>query len=178
MKKNTIYKTFSTVALLSLGLALPGCITVDFPNTSAAATPATSAAAAPVSLAGKTLVIDHSQAQVAQLGMSSDVNCFSPTWQSSVSFWQPAVNMTHTQWNSSIPFKSNKATIGENTYAYNKVSGSDAVIVSQYAPDPEEVYPNGTMKLKFISPTEAEAQYISGGVDDRYFLRNVRVYIR
>lgn len=176
MKKNTIYKTFSAIALLSLGLALPGCVSVESPITSAV-TLAT-AAAAPASLAGKTLVIDHSQAQVANLGMTSDADCFSPSWQSSVSFWQPAVNMTHAQWHSSIPFKSNQTMVGENSYSYRQVSGSDAVIVSQYVPDPEDVYPNGTMKLKFISPTEAEAQYISGGADDCYFLRNVRVYIR
>ena len=174
MKMNSIYQVMGGMAVLAVGAVLASCA----PGHTPAALPTMGPAAAPFIVAGKTLILDHSQAEVAQLGMPPDKDFFSPAWQKTVSFWTPANSLPHAQWDSAIPFKSHSAKVGEKTYTYSRITGSDAIITGVYAPDPEEQYPNGKMKLKFISPTEAEAQYLSGGVDDCYFLRNVRVYIK
>ncbi len=139
---------------------------------------------APLSVAGKTLVLDHSRFEAAFLGMTEDVDVFSSTWQNSVGEWVPPERWQYgQQWSAMIPFDTNEASVDsgdgdKTTYAYHKISDTEAIITSSYYPSPDEVYPNGIMRLKFVSPTEAQAQYISGGADDKYFFRNVRVIVK
>ena len=63
------------------------------------------------------------------------------------------------------------------TFVYSKISDTDAIITSTFYSD-GTVYPSRTMKLKFISPTEAVATYDSCYGDDTHYYRNVRVFIK
>lgn len=177
MKKNSIYQVMGGMVVLAVGAALASCAPGHTPA-APAAFPSMGPAEAPFIVAGKTLILDHSQAEVAQLGTSPDKDFFSPAWQKTVQYWIPASTMPHTQWDSAIPFTSHSAKVGENTYTYSRILGPNATITGTHTPAPGEHYPNGKMQLKFVAPTEAEAQYLSGGEDGRYFLRNVRVYIK
>lgn len=138
--------------------------------------------AAPLSMAGKTLVLDHSQAQVAQLGVGAgDCDVFSPAWQSTAN-WMTTQEYPYNQWNASILFTADVTTVpldegGKETHIYQKTSDTEAQVSGRHDYG-EEVY-ECNMKLKFISPTEAEVQYHYYGVDDiSYFFRNVRAIVK
>lgn len=182
MKTNKLIREACVIAIM----ACTGGFVVSCSSSSdaspAASVPAVGALA-PVSMGGKTLMLDHSLAEGVNLGMTENADAFSAEWQNNSAAWMPAQQLAYGQWKSAISFDLDMTTIdlggGEKeTYSYQKIFDADAIITSSYYPVPDEVYPNGTMRLKFISPTEAEAQYVSGGVDDRYFFRKVRVIIK
>ena len=95
---------------------------------------------------------------------------------------EPNQDSEHGRWPSVLIFKGNTCitTHGEEktTYTYQKTSDKEANITSSYFPCPEEEYGNGTMRLRFTAPNEAQAIYLSGGVDDMYIFQNVRVSIK
>lgn len=175
-------KVGGATLVVCAGLMVSSCST----NSAAASAPApmvVGGALAPLSMAGKTLVLDHSQAQVAQIGASETVgDVFSPAWQSSAK-WMTTQEYPYNQWESTISFITDVTTRamkegGKETLTYQKTSDTEAQIAGRHDYGEEEFYAC-EMKLKFISPTEAVAQYYYYGVDDMsYFFRNVRVTIK
>ena len=144
------------------------------------AAPAVLTAIAPTSMEGKTVELDHSQAFISQLGVSSDpVNVQTHSWTDHSG--DPVTNgaFEHAQWSTPISFMpgttSNEANV---TYSYKKISDTEALIEGRWECGEEEWYAVA-MKLKFVSPTEAEAMYYKYSVDDiSYFFTNVRARIK
>ena len=182
MNIQTMMKVGGATLVVCAGLMVSSCST----NSAAASAPApmvVGGALAPLSMAGKTLVLDHSQAQVAQIGASETVgDVFSPAWQSSAK-WMTTQEYPYNQWKTSIPFTADVTTTplnegGKETHTYQKTSDTEAQVTGRNDYSEDEFYACN-MKLKFISPTEAVAQYYYYGVDDMsYFFRNVRVTIK
>lgn len=181
---NTIIKVIAAAIIICAGGIVASCSSVSEQDTAEGVS--ARANLAPESLAGKTLMIDHSQAQVAQIGVAAmgpgiEKKVFTPEWQMEYG-WHSAQEMSGGQWSSSIiTFTSDSEEKdvdgGKESYTYKKVSETEAILhgLVDYG---EEFY-RFDMKLKFITPTVAEAQYFSDSSDDlAYFFRHVRITIK
>ena len=169
-------KAAGTALLTSLGLQVAGCATGVSP---AAAVHRAGGALAPVSMKGKTVVLHHNFAEGNRFGTECpDFN--QPGWQMGVS-WSPATGMEAVMWRNSIPFTDEVATIADSAdektvYTYKRLSDKEAEISGTTVMTEDEQYSCGTLKMTFISPTTAVAEYVSMGTDpDVTYFRKVIV---
>lgn len=177
-----IYGILGAIVACVAGVVVASCDSSARPVGAAtvSASPSAGLSFAPFVLSGKTLVLDHSQAESARLVMTGEVDNLADALG-----WQSAKEYGGEPWPDSIPFSANavetEIKMGEvekMTFVYSKISDTDAIITSTYYSEDGTVYPSRTMKLKFISPMEAVATYDSCYGDDTHYYRNVRVFIK
>lgn len=181
---NTMMKVVAAAITLCVGGMVASCASLSEKDSAAGGCAGMDLA--PESLVGKTLTFDHSQAQVAQIGVAAmepgiEKKVFTPEWQIECG-WISAENQSGAQWNNSITFTSDtmvrQVNGGQESYTYKKVSETEAILTGLHEYSEEEFY-GCDMRLKFITPTVAELQYYAYSVDDiSYVFRHVRVTIK
>lgn len=142
------------------------------------AAPAVLSTAAPLSMDGKIIVLDHSRAYVSQLGVgAAPVNVLTHSWTEHSGC--PVAELSYGQWSGLISFIPGTPPNGAKvTYSYKKISETEAMIEGREEYNEEE-WSAVEMKLKFVSPTEAEVMYHHYGVDDlTHFFTNVKACIK
>ena len=147
-------------------------------STTESAAPAVFSTPAPLSMEGKIIVLDHSQAYVSQLGVGAEpVNVLTHPWTDHSGI--PVAELPYGQWSGLISFIPGVTPSGAKvTYSYKKLSDTEAKIEGtvEYS---EEEWDAVAMRLRFVSPTEAEVMYHHYGVDDlSYFFTNVKACIK
>lgn len=162
--------------MAGFGLLVTGCTTGTTPTTSVHRS---GGALAPVSMKGKTVLLHHHLAEGIQFGSEwPDFN--KPGWQAGID-WSPASQMKSASWRDSIHFADEVATIADTAdektvYTYKRLSDKEAEISGTIVMAEEEQYPCGYLKMTFISPTTAVAEYLSSGPDpDGAYFRKVIV---